>query len=123
MMQLGVGKWAHIALGSLMIIIIYMFYRFLNHKMLTSKIINIMFAFILAGALCSLVDKVFWDGSLDYIMLNGFFTFDLKDLYINFSIGILTVLIITKNKVLEKFDDKDIAKDFAKYIMHIARKS
>jgi signal peptidase II len=123
MMQLGVGKWAHIALGSLMILIIYMFYRFLNHRMLTSKIINIMFAFILAGALCSLVDKVFWDGSLDYIMLNGFFTFDLKDLYINFSIGILTVLIITKNKVLEKFDDKDIVKDFAKYIIQIARKS
>lgn len=78
MMQFGVGKGAHIALGTLMILIIYMFYRFLNHRMITSKIINVMFAFILAGAVCSLIDKVFWDGSLDYIMLNGFFTFALS---------------------------------------------
>lgn len=36
--------------------------------------------FILAGMVCSLIDKVFWGGSLDYILI-GSKIVDLKDIY------------------------------------------
>lgn len=39
-------------------------------------------AFGFAGSLCSLIDSAFWDGSIDYIRIEGRFTFDLKDVYL-----------------------------------------
>ncbi len=122
LLQLGVSKWIHIIVVSLMIIIIYLFYKYLHFKMLINKMINVIFIFVLSGATCSLIDKIFWDGSLDYIMLRGFFTFDLKDLYVNVSVALLVFLFITNNKVMEKFDNKDFVKDFAKYVTRNVRK-
>ncbi|MGH4122618.1 MAG: signal peptidase II [Clostridium sp.] len=116
MFQLGVSKWIHIAFGTIMIILIYLFYRYLNYQLGHIKIINIMYAFIFSGALCSLIDKVFWNGSLDYILVNGFFTFDLKDVYINVFSGLIIVLLLFKNKVLNQIDD-NVLKDFTKYIL------
>lgn len=75
-----------------------------------------MYAFIFSGAMCSLIDKIFWNGSLDYILVNGFFTFDLKDVYINIFIGLLILSLLLKNKVLNQIDD-NIVKDFTKYIL------
>ena len=75
-----------------------------------------MYAFILSGAICSLIDKIFWNGSLDYILVNGFFTFDLKDVYINIFNGVLILSLLLKNKALSKIDD-NIIKDFTKYIL------
>jgi len=75
-----------------------------------------MFAFLFSGAICSLIDKVFWNGSLDYILVKGLFTFDLKDVYINVFIGLLILSLILGDKVLKQIDDDDLLKDFAKYI-------
>lgn len=36
----------------------------------------------LAGSICSLIDKLLWGGSLDYIRIPNFFIFDLKDIYL-----------------------------------------
>lgn len=116
MVQLGISKWVHISIVAIMSILIYQFYQYLNKQFRTNKIINIMYAFIFSGAICSLIDKVFWNGSLDYILLNGFFTFDLKDVYINIFIGILILSLILENKVLNQIDD-NIIKDFTKYIL------
>jgi UDP-glucose 4-epimerase len=71
-----------------------------------------MFAFIFSGAVCSLIDKIFWDGSLDYISLTGLFTFDLKDLYIDTFIGIMVLSVLLKNKDLKQLENKNVLKDF-----------
>ena len=42
--------------------------------------------FIMAGALCSLIDKVFYGGSLDFIGISNLFIADFKDIYINLAI-------------------------------------
>jgi len=114
--QLAVGKWMHVIAVGIMSILIYLFYQFLNKKIGINKIINIMFAFLFSGALCSMIDKFFWNGSLDYILVNGFFTFDLKDVYIDIFIGVLTFSLIFNNKVFEKIDNDNLFKDFIKYI-------
>lgn len=116
MLQLGVGKYIHILIVVIMSILIYQLYQYLNKQFGNNKIINIMYAFIFSGAICSLIDKVFWNGSLDYISLNVFFTFDLKDVYINVFIGLVILSLILKNKVLSQIDD-DIVKDFTKYVL------
>ena len=116
MLQLGVSKWIHITIVTIMIVLIYLFYKYLNKQLGTKSIINIMFAFIFSGAMCSLIDKAFWNGSLDYILVNGFFTFDLKDVYIDIFIGVLTFSLIFNNKVFEKIDNDNLFKDFIKYI-------
>ncbi|GAA0126421.1 hypothetical protein UT300019_23240 [Clostridium sp. CTA-19] len=116
MLQLGVGKYIHILIVVIMSILIYQLYQYLNKQFGDNKIINIMYAFIFSGAICSLIDKVFWNGSLDYISLNVFFTFDLKDVYINVFIGSVILSLILKNKVLSQIDD-DIVKDFTKYVL------
>ncbi|ERI91034.1 hypothetical protein HMPREF1982_03399 [Clostridiales bacterium oral taxon 876 str. F0540] len=117
MLQLNVSKWIHIILVTIMTILIYLFYKYLNTKLGTNKIINIMFAFIFSGAMCSLIDKIFWNGSLDYILVNGFFTFDLKDVYIDIFIGLILFSSILENSVLKQIDDKNMLRDFSKYIL------
>lgn len=37
----------------------------------------------LAGVICSIIDRIFWGSSLDYIRIKGFFVFDLKDIFID----------------------------------------
>jgi signal peptidase II len=116
MLQLGIGKWIHISIVAIMSILIYLFYKYLNNQFGISKIINIMYAFIFSGAICSLIDKIFWNGSLDYILVNGFFTFDLKDVYINIFICLLILSLLLKSKVLNQIDD-NIVKNFITYVI------
>lgn len=116
MFQLRIGKWIHISIVAIISILIYLFYKYLNKQIGTNKIINIMYAFIFSGAICSLIDKIFWNGSLDYILVNGFFTFDLKDVYINIFSGLVILSLLLKNKVLNQIDD-NIVRDFTKYIL------
>ncbi len=63
MLQLGIGKYIHISLVVIIGVLIYLFYQYLNNQFGTNKIINIMYAFIFSGSICSLIDKIFWNGS------------------------------------------------------------
>lgn len=116
MLQLGEGKWLHIIIVSILTIIICLFYSYLNKTIGSSRLINAMFAFIFSGAVCSLIDKLFWNGSLDYILVNGFFTFDLKDVYINVFNGLLILSVLFNNKTLNQIITTKIFKGFANYI-------
>lgn len=120
MFQLNVGKWIHIVLVAIMLILIYLFYMYLNKQLMTNKIINFMFIFLFSGAMCSMMDKILWDGSLDYIFVNGFFTFDLKDVYIDIFIGLLIVSLVFENKVIKQINDMNILEEFTKYILRKA---
>jgi hypothetical protein len=86
--------------------------------LLYSRLIEI-FIFVFSGAMCSLIDKVFWNGSLDYIELKGFFTFDLKDVYVNVSIGLLLFFMIKGNKKIKSIlEDKTLMKGFTQTVFH-----
>lgn len=117
MLKLGYGRWIHVILAVVMIILMYLFYNYLNKQFGNNILINVMFAFIFSGAMCSLIDKVFWNGSLDYILVNGFFTFDLKDVYIDVFIGLLLLSSLIHRKALQQISDKDLITGFTKYIL------
>lgn len=116
MLQLGVGKWVHIVLVSVILFLLYLFYKFLNRDTATTALPDTMFAFIFSGAICSLIDKLFWNGSLDYIALTGFFTFDLKDVYINVFNGLLIFMLLIDYKGLKRVNTNDVIKEFIRYV-------
>ena len=116
MLQLGIGKWVHILVVFVMIVFIYLFYKFISTQFQTTVYIHAAFAFLFAGATCSLIDKVFWNGSLDYILVKGFFTFDLKDVYINVFIGLAIILIWIDHQGIRTANDRLTLKAFVKFV-------
>lgn len=116
MFQLGIGKWAHIVIVIILTIFIYLFYKFLNRQSDTPWLIDIAFIFILSGSICSLIDKIFWDGSLDYILIQKLFTFDLKDVYINVFIGLILLMFIINYKGIREANDRDVLEEFIAFI-------
>ena len=61
-------------------------YRYLLSKKQKNFWIDSCFIFIFTGSLCSLIDKVFYGGSLDFIGVGNLFIADIKDIYLDFSI-------------------------------------
>lgn len=47
------------------------------------KWVVIGYCIALAGSICSIIDRLFWGTSLDYIAVRGHFIFDLKDVLVN----------------------------------------
>lgn len=118
MLQLGISKWLHIILVSVILILIFLFYKFLNKFNHLTPLINTTFLFIFSGAACSLIDKVFWNGSLDYILVKGFFTFDLKDVYVSVFTGLIIIMLIFNYKGLRTVNEKDFIKKFFRFILN-----
>lgn len=113
--KLGIGKWVHIFFVGLVLFGLVSFYHYLKSENKNTRMMDWMYIFILAGAVCSFIDKVFWNGSLDYILLEGYFTFDLKDVYINIFNGLLLLALFIKSSGLNDLDD-DFLKGYKNYI-------
>ena len=75
-----------IALNIIAIFLFIEFYRYYISKGNKSFWSDLCFITIIAGCLCSLIDKVFYGGSLDFIGISNLFIADLKDIYINIAI-------------------------------------
>jgi len=76
------------------LIIIILLYEYIKERQSIDKPSTITFIFGISGVLCSLVDTLFWNGSLDYIRIHGAFTFDLKDIYITIVEVFIAMLIL-----------------------------
>lgn len=116
MLKLNVGRWFHVILVAGLLVFVYSFYRFIQYSLITDRLINTTFAFLFAGAICSLIDKVLWNGSLDYIQVRGMFTFDLKDAYINVFIGLFVLMVAINHRGIRQVNEEDVFKDFLAYL-------
>lgn len=72
-----------IIINSISLIIFLELYRYLKFKNIKTFWVDMCFIFIFSGALCSLIDKLFYGGSLDFIAISNLFVADFKDIYIN----------------------------------------
>jgi len=101
---IGLKKGSHlfnIILFSLIGFVFFEVWRFYVSYKRNSFWINGFGHLFLAGLLANLIDNAFWGGSLDYITIRPFYTFDLKDLYITLcELFLLTELV--DNKLLKK---------------------
>jgi len=116
----GVGFNTLIILNLVSLFLFYAVYKFYLSRNEKVFWIDASFLFVLSGALCSLIDKVFYGGSLDYIGISNLFIADLKDIYIN--IGLLCLIILLykidyfKENDSNLKDDIRLVKEFLYYI-------
>ena len=87
------GSWLNVRFGTgldfgflIILIIFFECYRYYVHNGHKDFNADMCIVFIMAGALCSLIDKVFYGGSLDFIGISNLFIADFKDIYINLAI-------------------------------------
>lgn len=106
---LGVGFSSLIILNALAVILFIEVYRYYLSKENKDFWSDMAFLFILSGALCSLIDKTFYGGSLDFIGISNLFIADIKDIYIN--LGILFFIMLIYIKGYFKEEDSSTLKD------------
>lgn len=121
---LGLKQGSHlvnIILFSLIGIIFIEVWRFYVKRKRNSFWINGFIHLFLAGLVANLIDNAFWGGSLDYVTIKPFYTFDLKDLYITLcELFLITELI--DNRLLKRFlnmpreESKQLNRDFIRFI-------
>lgn len=112
----GWSRLFHIAYVLIALFIFYYAFKYIYFKAGKRTEVRVLEVFLVSGALCSLIDKIFWDGSLDYIFLNGLFVFDLKDCYITTS-EVLALILITKNWTsISKISSIELIKDYIGFI-------
>lgn len=87
---------------------IYRYYRYNGKHNFWS---DMSYLFLFAGALCSLIDKVFYGGSLDFIGVSDLFIADIKDIYINLGI-LMFVLTLYHDGVFSEEDNSTLKDDY-----------
>jgi signal peptidase II len=100
-----------ITLNIFAIIIFFEVYRYYLHNGNKDFWSDMCFIFISCGAICSLIDKVFYGGSLDFIGISNLFIADIKDLYINMGI-LFFALTMFNNGYLSSNESTTFKDDF-----------
>lgn len=118
----GIGFPALIAFNIIAIFLFIEFYRYYTKLGNKSFWSDICFLTITVGCICSLIDKVFYGGSLDFIGISTLFIADIKDIYINLAIFtfILTAYysgFLTSEEDSTFKDDINSVKLFFKFIL------
>lgn len=115
-LNLGVGYLSHIILNIAILLFAIIIFIFVCERYQENKIVNLAFLLVLSGGVCSLIDKLFWGGSLDYILLKGFFVFDLKDIYLSIFDIIVVICLVFNYKEFRRFDEKKFYHDFKDFV-------
>lgn len=87
---------------------IYRYYLYKSNKDFWG---DMAFLFTFCGALCSLIDKIFYKGSLDFIGISTLFIADIKDIYIDLGILFFTLTLLNSG-YLTSSEDTTLKEDF-----------
>lgn len=96
-------------------------WRFYTSRKRNNFWINGFIHLFLAGLFANIIDNGYWGGSLDYITIRPFYTFDLKDMYITLcELFLITELIDNKLLVhlfkMPKEESNQLNKSFAEFV-------
>ena len=111
----------NIILFSLVGVIFFEIWRFYVARKRNSFWINGFIHLFLAGLFANLIDNAFWGGSLDYITIKPFYTFDLKDLYITLC-ELFLVTELVDNRLLKRLiqmpreESRRLNRDFLSFL-------
>ena len=95
---------------------LYRYFRLKGHKTFWE---DCCFIFIFIGAFCSLIDKLFYGGSLDFIGIGELFIADLKDIYINLGVLFFIISIYSQGYLSLKDDDTSFKEDLKSVLKFI----
>lgn len=99
-----VKKVPHVIFVSVLAFVLYEYWRFYLTKREVSFWNKGFVHLFLVGALANVIDNIFHGGSLDYITIRPFYTFDLKDMFITMAELFVLVEVIDK-KLYKKSKD------------------
>lgn len=108
----GISFTILIVINLLALFLFIEIYRYYLHSNNDAKSFHedMCFLFIFSGALCSLIDKLFYGGSLDFIGIGNLFVADIKDIYINLGM-LFFISSIYKNGYLSSNNDSSFSDD------------
>lgn len=110
--QLFANYFVAIIINLLILIAVIVLFRYIFvYKGVRGKLTQIIFIFLFSAILCSTIDRIFWKGSIDYIRLEGFFTFDIKDCYVTAFQILFIGSYIKYQKEWNKFNLRTFIKD------------
>ncbi len=106
------------SLLGLLFVEVWRFY--VTHKR-NSFWINGFIHLFLAGLFANIIDNAFWGGSLDYITIRPFYTFDLKDMYITLcELFLVTELVdnklVKRLFIMPKQESRDLNQTFFRFM-------
>lgn len=121
---LNLKKGSHLLNILLFIVIGFLFveiWRFYTRRKRNSFWINGFIHLFLAGLFANIIDNAYWGGSLDYITIRPFYTFDLKDMYITMCELFLVTELIDNKKLMRllkmpKDESKALNKEFFGFV-------
>lgn len=99
-----------------LLVIVILLYGYIKEIKRMNKLASLTFIFGISGLICSLIDTIFWNGSLDFIRIHGAFTFDTKDLYITIVEIFISVMIMFNFRAFFESSWIDRLKDFYSYL-------
>lgn len=97
----------------IMIPLIVEAYRFYLNGSKRYGWIDTFFVLLISGAICSLIDKLFFNGSLDFIGFERLFVSDTKDFYLTISMIALGIEVL-RNPDIRK-SDRHILREYIKF--------
>lgn len=83
------------------------------------KLVHINATLFFSGVICSLIDSIYWKGSIDYIRILDQITFDLKDCYNKEVI----ILMITNSLIYRRKNSNKEFIELGKHIIMLKRKN
>ncbi|WP_287990233.1 signal peptidase II [Ruminococcus sp.] len=100
--ELGLGLVIGVlnVINIILLIVMIAFYVYLKRKYNDNKLVDPAMIMFTSGAVCSLIDKIFWGGSLDYILFFRQIS-DLKDIYL-LAGGVLIIVFMIRQEIEDK---------------------
>lgn len=93
-----------IALNFLILLFIFFIYKYISYKEQLNSMNQLTFILLFSGGLCSLIDKIFWGGSLDFLHIHNLFIADIKDIFITIGLGSFIMSSIISDYQIEMKD-------------------
>lgn len=112
----NIPKWPHVIFVAILAFILFEYWRFYTSKRPVSFWNKGFVHLFLVGAFANAIDNIFHGGSLDYITIRPFYTFDLKDLFITLAelfilIEVVEQKLFRSSKDIQGFNLKFIKND------------
>lgn len=103
------------------LIFLVSFYLYIIKSNSLNKVLRLSLILIISANICSIIDKVFWGGSLDFIVFFGYII-DIKDILLYLGVLSFGIIYIYKYEI-RKIDMKDVEdlkfENYFKYIKSI----
>ena len=104
-LNLNVDHRILITIEIVLLVLLFLCFVNIEKKYSNFKLVNTAIAMLMAGTVCSLIDLMFWGGSLDYILLFSKII-DLKDVYL-FAGGIMFLGLSMVMEIKEHIGKKE----------------